>query len=68
MVVSMVQSLLSLVRANRIDMFHSSWPGGHNSTDYPRYYSAQPGEVYRVAQYQSAYEPYVVFKKEGPPW
>lgn len=49
-------------------MFHKSWAPGHNSSDYPRFYSAAPGEVYRIRQYQSAYEPYVIFKKEGPPW
>ncbi|THU85029.1 hypothetical protein K435DRAFT_926530 [Dendrothele bispora CBS 962.96] len=62
------QDLISLVKARRIDMFHTSWQPGHNSTDYPRYYSASPGEVYKVTMYQSAYEPYIIFKKEGPPW
>jgi len=49
-------------------MFHAFWPPGHNSTNYPRYYSASPGEVYKVTEYQHHYEPYVVFKKDGPPW
>jgi hypothetical protein len=49
-------------------MFHASWGPGHNSTDYKKYYAAPPGDIYKVTQYQSAYEPYVVFKKEGPPW
>lgn len=61
-------SLLPLVDSKRIGMFHASWGSGHNSTDYPKYYTSKPGEVYKVTQYQSAYEPYVVFKKEGPPW
>ncbi|EGO00707.1 glycosyltransferase family 49 protein [Serpula lacrymans var. lacrymans S7.3] len=61
-------SLLSLVKAKKIDMFHRSWAPGHNSTDYARFYSSQPGEVYKVTQYHSAYEPYVIFKKTGPPW
>ncbi|KAK7444270.1 hypothetical protein VKT23_015280 [Stygiomarasmius scandens] len=62
------KDLVSLMKAKRIDMFHASWEPGHNSTDYPRYYAATPGEVYKVTKYQSAYEPYVIFKKEGPPW
>lgn len=49
-------------------MFHASWPVGHNSTDYSRYYNASEGEVYKVTQYQASYEPYVVFKKTDPPW
>ena len=49
-------------------MFHKSWAPGHNSSDYPRFYTAAPGEVYGIKQYQSAYEPYIIFKKEGPPW
>jgi hypothetical protein len=49
-------------------MFHSGWPVGHNSTDYPRYFSSPPGEIYKVTEYQPAYEPYVIFKKDGPPW
>ncbi|KAH7927477.1 glycosyltransferase family 49 protein, partial [Leucogyrophana mollusca] len=61
-------SLLSLVKAKKIDMFHRTWAPGHNSSDYARYYSASPGEVYKVTQYQSAYEPYVIFKKDGAPW
>ncbi|KAL0955971.1 hypothetical protein HGRIS_002153 [Hohenbuehelia grisea] len=62
------KSLLALIKAGRIGMFHASWAAGHNSTDYDRYYTAKPGEVYKVTQYQSAYEPYVVFRKDGPPW
>ncbi|KAH7883193.1 glycosyltransferase family 49 protein [Phlebopus sp. FC_14] len=62
------KNLLELVKDKRIDMFHRSWTPGHNSTDYPRFYAAPPGEVYKVKHYQAAYEPYVIFKKEGPPW
>ena len=62
------QVLLELVQTEKIDMFHKSWAPGHNSSDYPRFYTVPPGEVYRIKQYQSAYEPYVIFKKEGPPW
>ena len=49
-------------------MFHAFWAPGHNATDYKRFYSSPPGEVYKVTKYQSAYEPYVIFKKNGPPW
>ncbi|KAG2369267.1 glycosyl-transferase for dystroglycan-domain-containing protein [Suillus spraguei] len=62
------ETLLSLVKAKKIDMFHRTWAPGHNSTDYPRFYSAVPGEVYKVTQYHPAYEPHVIFRKEGPPW
>ncbi|KAJ8076862.1 hypothetical protein PM082_001285 [Marasmius tenuissimus] len=62
------KGLLSLVKEKRISMFHASWDAGHNSTNYARFYAAPPGEVYKVTEYQAAYEPYVVFKKEGPPW
>ncbi|KAF8891755.1 glycosyltransferase family 49 protein [Infundibulicybe gibba] len=62
------QVLLSLVHTNRVGMFHSSWAFGHGSTDYEKYYNASPGTIYKVVNYQSAYEPYVVFKKDGPPW
>ncbi|KAF8178587.1 glycosyltransferase family 49 protein [Mycena galopus ATCC 62051] len=61
-------ALISLVRAGKIGMFHASWGPGHSSTDYNRYYAAPPGEIYKVTSYQSAYEPYVIFKKDGPPW
>ncbi|KAJ7647643.1 glycosyl-transferase for dystroglycan-domain-containing protein [Roridomyces roridus] len=61
-------ALVSLVRAGKIGVFHASWVPGHSSTDYERYYGAAPGEVYKVTTYQSAYEPYVIFKKDGPPW
>ena len=49
-------------------MFHASWQPGHNSTEYAKYYAAAPGEVYEVTRYQPAYEPYIVMKKDGPPW
>ncbi|KAF9456934.1 glycosyl-transferase for dystroglycan-domain-containing protein [Collybia nuda] len=62
------QELLALVKSKRIRMFHASWGPGHNSTDYKKYYTASTGDIYKVTQYQSAYEPYVVFLKEGPPW
>ncbi|PFH52106.1 glycosyltransferase family 49 protein [Amanita thiersii Skay4041] len=62
------QALLSLVKQDRVRMFHAGWAPGHNSTDYEKYYEAPAGTVYQVTQYQSAYEPYIIFKKEGPPW
>ena len=61
-------SLLHLVEQGRIGMFHASWGPGHSSSDYKRFYAATPGEVYRVTKYQPAYEPYVIIKKDGPPW
>ena len=64
----MSQALVELVKAEKIGMFHKSWAPGHGSTNYTRYYEAQPGEVYRVLTYTHSYEPYVVFKKEGTPW
>ncbi|KAJ6576833.1 glycosyltransferase family 49 protein [Mycena sp. CBHHK59/15] len=60
--------LVALAQAGRIGMFHASWALGHNATDYPRFYTAPPGEVYKVTNYQAAYEPYVVFRRDGPPW
>ncbi|KAK4054922.1 hypothetical protein OIV83_000846 [Microbotryomycetes sp. JL201] len=62
------EDLIELVEADKIGMFHKSWAPGHGSTNYTRYYAAQPGEVYRVQGYTHSYEPYVVFKKEGTPW
>lgn len=62
------QTLLSSVKGGHLAMFHASWEVGHNSTDYPRYYAAPPGEIYKVTKYQAAYEPYIIFKREGPPW
>ncbi|KAI0960766.1 hypothetical protein AcV7_000060 [Taiwanofungus camphoratus] len=62
-----VQSLLRLTGSTppALTAFHASWAAGHNSTDYGRYYATQPGsgEVYKVSQYQSAYEPYVIVSK-----
>ncbi|GAA5994846.1 glycosyltransferase family 49 protein [Rhodotorula paludigena] len=62
------EDLLQLVKDDKIGMFHKSWAPGHGSTNYTRYYEAQPGEVYRVHGYTHSYEPYVIFKKEGTPW
>jgi Glycosyl-transferase for dystroglycan len=64
----LIQTLLTLVKSKRIGMFHASWAPGHNSTDYKRYYTARPGEIYKITSYHSAYEPYVILKKDGPPW
>ncbi|GAA5904347.1 hypothetical protein JCM6882_003202 [Rhodosporidiobolus microsporus] len=62
------EELVQLVHDDKIGMFHKSWAPGHGSTNYSRYYEAQPGEVYRVQGYTHSYEPYVIFKKEGTPW
>ncbi|KAG6878195.1 hypothetical protein C0993_010956 [Termitomyces sp. T159_Od127] len=51
------RALLSLIKSKRLGMFHASWIPGHNSTDYKRFYAAPPGDVYKVTQYTSAYEP-----------
>jgi hypothetical protein len=63
-----LQSLTELVNAGRIAMFHRSWAPGHNSTSYEHYYAAQPGEIYKVTTYQKSYEPYVIMRRDGPPW
>lgn len=63
-----VQNLVQLVQERRIGMFHATWPPGHNSTNYERYYAAKQGEMYKVTQFQSYYEPYTIFRKDGPPW
>lgn len=62
------QSLLELIKSKRLAMFHAYWVPGHNSTDYQRYYDAPTGDIYEVTQYHPAYEPYVIIKREGPPW
>ncbi|QRW25270.1 Glycosyl-transferase for dystroglycan [Rhizoctonia solani] len=62
------KALIELVESRKIAMFHQSWAPGHNSTDYGHYYAAQPGEVYRVTTYQKSYEPYVIMRRDGPPW
>lgn len=56
------------MRANRVAPFHASFSAGHNSTDYRRFYAAKPGEIYKVTQYQPAYEPYVVVKRDSGGW
>lgn len=62
------QDLLKLVEQEKIGMFHASWKPGHGATNYTRYYQANPNEVYKINTYTSAYEPYVIFKKEGTPY
>jgi hypothetical protein len=61
------QQLVDLAKQGQIDMFHKTWVPGHGSTNYARYYAAKPGEVYRVQAYTHSYEPYAIFKKDGPP-
>ena len=56
------------MRANRVAPFHASFSAGHNSTDYHRFYAAKPGEIYKVIQYQPAYEPYVVVRRDAAGW
>ncbi|KAG6902366.1 hypothetical protein C0995_000928 [Termitomyces sp. Mi166 len=51
------RALLNLVKSKRLGMFHASWIPGHNGTDYKRFYAAPPGDIYKVTQYTSAYEP-----------
>jgi len=60
--------LVALADEGSIGMFHKSWGPGHGSTNYTRYYTSKPGEVYKVHAYTHSYEPYVVFKKEGTPY
>ncbi|ORX60297.1 hypothetical protein DM01DRAFT_1281614 [Hesseltinella vesiculosa] len=59
-------ALMSIVKADKIDMFHRSWKRGHGSTDYDKWYPSN--EPYKVVDYNYSYEPYVIFKKEGTPW
>ncbi|KAI0719146.1 glycosyl-transferase for dystroglycan-domain-containing protein [Cerioporus squamosus] len=61
------QTLVKLAQAKPpvVASFHASWAPGHSSTDYEKYYSipAGSGGIYKVEQYQSAYEPYVITNK-----
>jgi hypothetical protein len=59
---------MQLVQQRRIGIFHGVWAPGHNSTDYDKFYSAEPEEIYKVTSFHSAYEPYTIFRKDGPPW
>ena len=59
---------MHLAKEGKIDMFHRYWKPGHESTDYERYYSSSPADVYKVRKYHHSYEPYVIFKKVGTPW
>ena len=56
------------MRANRVAPFHATFSAGHNSTDYRQFYAAKPGEIYKVTQYQPAYEPYVVVRSDAGGW
>jgi Glycosyl-transferase for dystroglycan len=61
--------LLSLVQAQKIDMFHKSWEPGHGSTNYTKWYGVHSDQDYfEVTLYNFSYEPYIVYKKEGTPW
>ncbi|KAG8825562.1 hypothetical protein FRB91_001033 [Serendipita sp. 411] len=62
------QELAALYEQGRIHVFHQAWEGGHNSSDYARYFNSSPGDVYKVLSYQYAYEPYVIFKRDAAPW
>ncbi|KXN85305.1 Glycosyltransferase-like protein LARGE2 [Leucoagaricus sp. SymC.cos] len=62
------QDLVQLGESRKVRMFHEIWPPGHNSTDYDRFHAARPGEIYKVTQFQPYYEPYTIFRKDGPPW
>ncbi|ORX91619.1 hypothetical protein K493DRAFT_227591 [Basidiobolus meristosporus CBS 931.73] len=59
-------SLVDLVGAGKISMFHKSWVRGHGSTNYTRWYEAIT--PYKVTDYNYSYEPYVIVKKDGVPW
>lgn len=59
-------SLSQVYRQGRIDMFHRSWVRGHGATNYTRWFDQD--QAYPVVDYDYAYEPYIVFKKHGPPW
>ncbi|CAO3644971.1 unnamed protein product [Cunninghamella blakesleeana] len=58
--------LMTIVKNDKIDMFHRSWKRGHGSTDYQKWYASS--SPYKVVDYNYSYEPYVIFKKEGSPW
>ncbi|KAI9303308.1 glycosyl-transferase for dystroglycan-domain-containing protein [Cunninghamella echinulata] len=58
--------LMSIVKSDKIDMFHRSWKRGHGSTNYAKWYDSSI--PYMVTDYNYSYEPYVIFKKEGSPW
>ncbi|KAG0197575.1 hypothetical protein BGX28_008969 [Mortierella sp. GBA30] len=59
-------SLIQLVKAKKLTIFHDFFLKGHNATDYERWYKTE--SVYKVTTYQHSYEPYVILKKEGTPW
>ena len=63
------EEVRGMYERGEIGMFHRSWEYGHNGTDYERWVFGErkEGEVYKVRgeDYQYAYEPYVIFRREG---
>ncbi|CAO3597261.1 unnamed protein product [Absidia cylindrospora] len=58
--------LITEVNSGRVAMFHKFWLKGHGSTNYTKWYTSS--SVYKVTDYNFAYEPYVIVKKEGTAW
>ncbi|KAI8078812.1 glycosyl-transferase for dystroglycan-domain-containing protein [Halteromyces radiatus] len=60
------KELIHQVKQHKVDMFHSFWLKGHGATNYTHWYTATA--PYKVVDYNYAYEPYVIIKKEDTAW
>jgi hypothetical protein len=58
--------LLKLVDGGKMITFHAEWARGHGPSDYNKWYASQ--EAYPVVDYNFNYEPYVIMRRDDPPW
>ena len=59
-------ALLPLMESGQLSEFHKAWSRGHMATDYLKWANAT--QPYLVMEYGFSYEPYVIMRREGPPW
>ncbi|KAI9023427.1 glycosyl-transferase for dystroglycan-domain-containing protein [Hyaloraphidium curvatum] len=60
------EAMVDAYKRGEIAVFHADWERGHGPTDYGRWFRAR--EAYQISTYNFNYEPYVVMRRDDPPW
>lgn len=58
--------MVDMYKKGDIIVFHADWERGHGPTNYQKWFATN--EPYQISTYNFNYEPYVIMRRDDPPW
>jgi glycosyltransferase-like protein LARGE len=58
--------MVDLYKRGDVIVFHAEWERGHGPTNYQKWVGT--AEPFQISSYNFNYEPYVIMRRDDPPW